>query len=110
MIVEAIKRFRKPEVIESDLVIWLSLLGIFANGFSVLLLKNDANITYIDRNAEDAIYYATIIRNLEIIELIAPKVKDFNKKYGGYTVLEYASKMKVTKVYDLLKRFATINK
>lgn len=43
LIIEAIKRFQSPEEIESDLVIWLSLLGIFANGFSVLLLKKDAD-------------------------------------------------------------------
>ena len=43
LIIEATKRFQNPEEIESDLVIWLSLLGIFANGFSVLLLKKDAD-------------------------------------------------------------------
>lgn len=43
LIVEAIKRFQHPEEIESNLVIWLSALGIAANGFSVLLLKSDAD-------------------------------------------------------------------
>lgn len=42
LIIEAIKRFQTPQEIESDLVIWLSLLGIIANGISVLLLKKDA--------------------------------------------------------------------
>ena len=42
LIKEAIERFLDPQEIESDLVIWLSLLGILANGFSVLLLKKDA--------------------------------------------------------------------
>ncbi len=42
LIKEAIERFLSPEAIESDLVIWLSLLGIVANGFSVLLLKKDS--------------------------------------------------------------------
>ncbi|MDU8884699.1 cation diffusion facilitator family transporter [Yeosuana sp. MJ-SS3] len=42
LIIEAIKRFQNPVEIESNLVIWLSLLAIFANGFSVLLLKKDA--------------------------------------------------------------------
>lgn len=42
LIIEAIKRFQNPQDIESNLVIWLSLLGILANGFSVLLLKKDA--------------------------------------------------------------------
>ena len=43
LIKEAIERFFDPQEIESNLVIWLSLLGIAANGFSVLLLKKDAN-------------------------------------------------------------------
>ena len=43
LIVEAIERFQNPQEIESSLVIWLSLLGILANGFSVLLLKKDAD-------------------------------------------------------------------
>lgn len=40
--IEAIKRFNNPQNIESDVVIWLAILGIAVNGFSVLLLKNDA--------------------------------------------------------------------
>ena len=39
---EAIIRFNDTVEIKSDLVIWLALLGILANGFSVLLLKKDA--------------------------------------------------------------------
>jgi cobalt-zinc-cadmium efflux system protein len=42
LIIEAIKRFQNPQEIESNLVIWLSFLGIVANGLSVLLLKKDA--------------------------------------------------------------------
>jgi len=39
---EAVERLFDPKEIESNLVIWLSLLGILANGFSVLLLKKDS--------------------------------------------------------------------
>ncbi len=39
---EAILRFFTPHEIQSNLVIWLAALGIFVNGFSVLLLKKDA--------------------------------------------------------------------
>lgn len=42
LIYEAIERFLSPQAIESNLVIWLALLGILANGFSVLLLKSSA--------------------------------------------------------------------
>lgn len=43
LIKEAIERFIHPEEVESSLVIWLSLLGIAANGFSVLLIKKDSD-------------------------------------------------------------------
>ncbi|WP_111707050.1 cation diffusion facilitator family transporter [Lutibacter citreus] len=39
---EAIERFNNPHEIKTNLVIWLAILGIAANGFSVLLLKSDA--------------------------------------------------------------------
>ncbi|WOD45006.1 cation diffusion facilitator family transporter [Hwangdonia lutea] len=42
LIIEAIERFQNPQEIESNLVIWLSLIAILGNGFSVLLLKKDA--------------------------------------------------------------------
>jgi cobalt-zinc-cadmium efflux system protein len=42
LIKEAIERFIAPQEVTSSLVIWLSLLGILANGFSVLLLKKDS--------------------------------------------------------------------
>lgn len=43
LMIEAVKRLQEPQEIASNLVIWLSLLGIAANGFSVLLLKKDSN-------------------------------------------------------------------
>ena len=43
LIIEAVERFQNPQEIESNLVIWLSAIAILANGFSVLLLKRDAN-------------------------------------------------------------------
>lgn len=42
LIKEAVERFFQPEPIAPTLVIWLSALGIAANGFSVLLIKKDA--------------------------------------------------------------------
>lgn len=42
LIIEAIERFFNPQEIQSNLVIWLSFIAILANGFSVLLLKKDA--------------------------------------------------------------------
>ncbi len=43
LVYEAIERFSNPQKIEFGLVIWLSILGIVANGLSVMLLKNDAD-------------------------------------------------------------------
>jgi cobalt-zinc-cadmium efflux system protein len=42
LIYEAVIRFVHPKEIESGLVIWLALLGIVANGLSVLLLRKDS--------------------------------------------------------------------
>jgi cobalt-zinc-cadmium efflux system protein len=42
LIYEAIIRFTNPVAIHSELVIWLSILGIVFNGFSAFLLKKDA--------------------------------------------------------------------
>lgn len=42
LIKEAVDRFLHPQVIESKLVIWLSILAILANGYSVLLLKKSS--------------------------------------------------------------------
>ncbi|MFC4738406.1 cation diffusion facilitator family transporter [Flavobacterium ponti] len=43
LIYEAIGRFFHPHEIQPGLVIWLAALGILVNGFSVLLLKKDAD-------------------------------------------------------------------
>lgn len=40
LIKEAVERFMEPQVIGTKIVIWLSILGIAANGFSVLLLRS----------------------------------------------------------------------
>lgn len=42
LIIEAVKRLQHPHPIGTDLVIWLAVLGIVANGLSVLILKKDA--------------------------------------------------------------------
>ncbi|WP_281636807.1 cation diffusion facilitator family transporter [Flavobacterium marginilacus] len=39
----AVERFFNPQHIESGLVIWMSIIGIVANGLSVIMLKNDAD-------------------------------------------------------------------
>ena len=43
LIFEAVERFQNPKEIASVLVIWLALIAILGNGFSVLLLKRNAS-------------------------------------------------------------------
>jgi cobalt-zinc-cadmium efflux system protein len=43
LVFEATTRFFHPEVIKSNLVIWMAILGILANGFSALMLKKEAD-------------------------------------------------------------------
>lgn len=42
LIIEAVKRFQNPQEVESNLVIWLSIIAIIGNGLSVLLLRKDS--------------------------------------------------------------------
>ena len=42
LVYEAIQRFSDPKPISSGIVIWLAILGIIANGLSVLLLHKDS--------------------------------------------------------------------
>lgn len=51
LIVEAVKRFQDPHEIDSDLVIWLSLVAIAGNGISVLLLQKDSKLNMNMRSA-----------------------------------------------------------
>ena len=43
LIFEALQRFSNPQEIKSNLVIWMSILGIGVNGISALMLKKDAD-------------------------------------------------------------------
>ena len=43
LILEASQRFSNPQPIKSNLVIWMSVLGIAINGISALMLKKDAD-------------------------------------------------------------------
>lgn len=51
LIIEAIERFREPQEIGTGLVIWLSLLAILGNGFSVLLMRSSADYNMNMRSA-----------------------------------------------------------
>lgn len=44
LIFEAFQRFQDPQEINSNLVIWLSLVAIIGNGISVLILRKDSKV------------------------------------------------------------------
>ena len=51
LIKEAVQRFLNPQTIDSTLVIWLAVLAIVGNGFSVLLMKADSKTNMNMRSA-----------------------------------------------------------
>lgn len=102
LIIEAIKRFKNPEPIESDLVIWLSLLGILANGFSVLLLKKDANT---NMNMRSAYLHLLTDMMASVAVLVGGLLMKFYQVFWVDTVLTLAIAMYLIWVgYDLLKQ------
>lgn len=101
LIKEAIERFFNPQEIESDLVIWLSLLGIAANGFSVLLLKKDA-----DRNMNMKSAYLHLLTDMmaSVAVLIGGLLMKFYQMYWVDPALTMAIAFYLIYMgYDLLK-------
>lgn len=76
----AVERFFNPKPIASDLVIWLALLGIVANGLSVIFLKKDA-----DHNLNMKSAYLHLLTDMmaSVAVLIGGLVMKF---YGWYWV------------------------
>jgi len=101
LIIEAIKRFKNPEPIESNIVIWLSLLGILANGISVLLLKKDAKI---NMNMRSAYLHLLTDMMASVAVLIGGLLMKFYEFYWVDTVLTMAIAIYLLWVgFDLLK-------
>ncbi len=101
LIIEAIERFKNPQEIESNLVIWLSLLGILANGFSVLLLKKDSEA---NMNMKSAYLHLFTDMLASIAVLIGGLLMKFYELYWIDSVLTLAIAIYLIFVgYDLLK-------
>lgn len=101
LIIEAIKRFQNPQEIESNLVIWLSLLGIVANGISVLLLKKNAEVNMNMRSA-----YLHLLTDMlaSVAVLIGGLLMKFYQMFWVDSVLTLAIALYLIWVgYDLLK-------
>lgn len=101
LIIEAVKRFQNPQEIESNLVIWLSLLGIVANGISVLLLKKDADVNMNMRSA-----YLHLLTDMlaSVAVLIGGLLMKFYQMFWVDSALTLAIALYLIWVgYDLLK-------
>ncbi|WP_276168642.1 cation diffusion facilitator family transporter [Zobellia alginiliquefaciens] len=101
LIKEASERFFEPQTIESDIVIWLSILGIAANGFSVLLLKKDSKSNMNMRSA-----YLHLLTDMlaSVAVLIGGLVMKFYEIYWVDAALTLAIAIYLIFVgYDLLK-------
>jgi len=101
LIIEAIKRFQNPIEIESSLVIWLSLIAILANGFSVLLLKKDSK-----RNMNMRSAYLHLLTDMlaSVAVLIGGLLMKFYEIYWVDSVLTLAIALYLIWMgFDLLK-------
>ena len=99
---EAIDRFFNPLPIKSGLVIWLALLGIVANGISVLLLKKDA-----DHNLNMKSAYLHLFTDMmaSVAVLIGGLLMKFYGWFWVDSVLTLLISIYLIYVgYDLLKR------
>ena len=101
LIIESIKRFQNPQEIESNLVIWLSLLGIIANGLSVLLLKRDSEA---NMNMRSAYLHLLTDMMASIAVLIGGLLMKYYQLYWIDSVLTFAIALYLIWMgFDLLK-------
>ncbi|AIY12628.1 cation diffusion facilitator family transporter [Cellulophaga baltica] len=102
LIKEAVERFFEAQpVIQSNIVIWLSLLGIVANGLSVLLLKKDADS---NMNMKSAYLHLLTDMLASVAVLIGGLVMKFYELYWVDALLTLIIAFYLIYVgYDLLK-------
>jgi cobalt-zinc-cadmium efflux system protein len=101
LIFEAAHRFQNPQVIKSNLVIWMSLLGIFINGLSALMLKKDAHHNI---NMKSAYIHLLTDMMASIAVLIGGILMKYFHIYWIDSVLTFAIALYLIYVgYDLLK-------
>lgn len=102
LIYEAAHRFVNPETIKSNLVIWLSILGIAVNGISALLLKKDA-----DHNINMKSAYIHLFTDMmaSVAVLVGGLLMKYLHIYWIDSVLTFAIAIYLIFVgYDLLKK------
>jgi len=102
LIFEAVERFQEPQEIESGLVIWLSLIAILGNGFSVLLLKRDSNS---NMNMRSAYLHLLTDMMASVAVLIGGLLMKFYQLFWVDSVLTFAIAVYLIWMgFDLLKQ------
>ncbi len=102
LMVEAIKRFQNPQSIKSYLVILLSIIAILGNGFSVLLLKKDANA---NMNMKSAYLHLLTDMMASVAVLIGGLLMTYYQWYWVDSVLTFAIAVYLVWMgFNLLKR------
>jgi cobalt-zinc-cadmium efflux system protein len=101
LVIEAFDRFQNPQRIKSTIVILIGLISILGNGFSVLLLKKDAENNL---NMKSAYIHLLTDMMASIAVLIGGILIHFFKIYWIDSVLTFAIAVYLIYVgYDLLK-------
>jgi cobalt-zinc-cadmium efflux system protein len=101
LIIEAIERFQNPQKIESNLVIWLSVVAILGNGFSVLLLKKDSKS---NMNMKSAYLHLLTDMMASVAVLIGGLLMKYYQLYWVDSVLTFAIALYLIWMgFDLLK-------
>lgn len=102
LIIEAIKRFKLPQEIESNLVIWLSIIAILGNGFSVLLLKQDSEV---NMNMKSAYLHLLTDMMASVAVLIGGLLMKYYQLFWVDSVLTFLIALYLIWMgYDLLKK------
>lgn len=101
LIFEAFYRFSNPEKIQSNIVIWLSLLGIIANGISAFILKKDASYNL---NMKSAYIHLFTDMMASFAVLVGGLLMHYFQIYWIDSVLTFAIAVYLIFIgYDLLK-------
>jgi len=101
LIKEAVERLMNPQEIETNLVIWLSIVAIAGNGFSVLLIKKDANA---NMNMKSAYIHLLTDMLASVAVLIGGLLMLYFKWYWVDPALTFAIAIYLIFMgYDLLK-------
>jgi len=101
LIIEAIKRFKNPQEIETGLVIWLSIIAILGNGLSVLLLKKEAEA---NMNMKSAYLHLLTDMMASVAVLVGGLLMKFYNVFWVDSVLTFLISIYLIWMgYDLLK-------